>query len=94
MAATTNAYPVDNTRQDSFYGETEKHEEEYVDRVADPSRIDRADMTYLGEDEEPELHLRTYIAISALFILNYVQLVALTGAPALVHSPSSRMGTA
>ena len=42
------------------------------------------DLSYTAEDEEPEIHARTYIALLALFFLNYVQLVALTGPPEVV----------
>ena len=41
-------------------------------------------------DEEPELHLRTYIALLAMFLQNLVQVFALQGAPAVV---SSRKGS-
>lgn len=36
-------------------------------------------------DEEPELHSRTYFAVLALFFLNFVQVYALTGPPAIVR---------
>ena len=35
-------------------------------------------------EEEPELHARTYLAVLALFFLNFVQVYALTGPPAIV----------
>lgn len=35
-------------------------------------------------EEEPELHSRTYLAVIALFFLNFVQVYALTGPPAIV----------
>lgn len=35
-------------------------------------------------EEEPELHARTYLAVMALFFLNFVQVYALTGPPAIV----------
>lgn len=33
------------------------------------------------EDAEPVLHARTYMALFALFLLNFVQVVALNGPP-------------
>lgn len=41
------------------------------------------DLTYSG-DVEPELHLQTWIAVAAMFMLNFVQVFALTGPPAVV----------
>ena len=35
-------------------------------------------------DEEPELHARTWLALAAMMLLNMVQVVALTGPPAVV----------
>lgn len=37
-------------------------------------------------EEEPELHARTYLAVLALFFLNFVQVYALTGPPAIVST--------
>ncbi|TID25717.1 putative siderophore iron transporter [Venturia nashicola] len=45
-----------------------------------PSR----DLIYENEDEEPELHARTYIALSAMFLLNFIQAFALTGPPTVL----------
>lgn len=39
-------------------------------------------------EEEPELHMRTYLAVLALFFLNFVQVYALTGPPAIVSKTS------
>ncbi len=35
-------------------------------------------------DEEPEIHLQTYIAVAAMLFLNYVQIIALQGPPVVV----------
>lgn len=40
-------------------------------------------LVYDGE-EEPEIHMRTWVALAAMFMLNYVQVVALQGPPAVV----------
>ena len=41
-------------------------------------------LEYDLDDEEPELHARTWIALAAMFLLNMVQIVALQGPPAVV----------
>ncbi|QDS73349.1 hypothetical protein FKW77_006804 [Venturia effusa] len=55
------------------------------------------DLTYDNEDEEPELHARTYIALAAMFLLNFIQAFALTGPPTVLsyigtdlHDPLSQ----
>lgn len=35
-------------------------------------------------DVEPKLHVRTYIALAAMVLLNYIQVLALQGPPAVV----------
>lgn len=53
--------------------------------------------SYDNEDEEPELHARTYIALAAMFLLNFIQAFALTGPPTVLsyigedlHDPLSQ----
>lgn len=46
-----------------------------------------ADLEYKDEDEQPVLHHRTYIALAALFLLNFTQVIALNGPPAVVSFP-------
>jgi hypothetical protein len=41
---------------------------------------------YDDNDEEPELHARTYFALAAMFFLNLVQVLALQGPPAVVRN--------
>ena len=43
------------------------------------------DVVYLDEEEEPELHARTYIALAAMFLLNYAMVIALQAPPAVVR---------
>lgn len=38
------------------------------------------------EEEEPELHARTFVAFGAMCLLNLVQIVALLGPPAVVSN--------
>jgi hypothetical protein len=41
-------------------------------------------LSYNDDEEEPEIHLRTWVALGAMWLLNYVQVVALQGPPAVV----------
>jgi hypothetical protein len=43
-----------------------------------------SNLNYGDEEEEPELHARTYFALAAMFLLNLVQVLALQGPPAVV----------
>lgn len=57
---------------------------------AEPKRMlsvvsdDMHNLVYVNEDEEPELHWRTYVALIALFMLNFAQLVALNSPTSIV----------
>lgn len=42
------------------------------------------DLIYENEDEEPELHARTYIALATMFLWNFIQAFALTGPPTVL----------
>lgn len=54
--------------------------EERVEEV----KQSETNITYNEVDEEPSIHVRTYIALAAMFMLNLVQLVALQGPPTFV----------
>ena len=41
-------------------------------------------LVYDNDELEPELHMRTYVALAAMFVLNYVGIVALQGPPSVV----------
>lgn len=43
-----------------------------------------SNLAYSQDDEEPELHARTYFAVAAMFVLNMVQVLALQGPPTVV----------
>lgn len=43
-----------------------------------------SNLAYSQDDEEPELHARTYFAVAAMFFLNMVQVLALQGPPTVV----------
>ncbi|GAB1742854.1 hypothetical protein NU219Hw_g8561t1 [Hortaea werneckii] len=44
------------------------------------------DLVYDNADEEPELHFRTHIAITAMFLLNLTQVFALQGPPVVLSA--------
>ncbi len=47
-------------------------------------------LEYREDDQEPEIHIRTWLAVAAMTILNFVALVALTGPPTMVCPSISR----
>lgn len=55
-------------------------EEKHIERVPTSD----TNLVYDDQDEEPELHARTYFALAAMFLLNLVQVFALQGPPAVV----------
>lgn len=61
----------------------DKSHEETVHTEKAPSPV--SNYNYNQEEEEPELHARTYFALSAMFLLNLVQVLALQGPPAVVR---------
>ena len=59
-----------------------KSEPKQEDAIAHASQLN---LTYAIDDVEPDLHFRTYLAVFALFFLNFVQVFALTGPPVVVR---------
>lgn len=53
----------------------------------------KGDLTYDNEEEEPQFHWRTVVACVAMFMLNFVQVVALEGPPAVVSLKCCIMAT-
>ena len=43
-------------------------------------------LVYDDVDEEPVVHLRTWIALASMFLMNFVQTFALQGPPSVVSS--------
>jgi MFS family permease len=58
-----------------------------VDENVEHVETEDGNLVYNDVDEEPELHVRTYVALIALFLLNFVQVYALQGPPAVVRQP-------
>lgn len=46
--------------------------------------IIEGNLVYDNDEVEPEVHARTYIAVLAMALLNFVQVVALQGPPTVV----------
>lgn len=51
--------------------------------------VTEGNLVYDDVEEEPELHMRTYIALASMFLLNLVQVFALQGPPVVVRSFTS-----
>ncbi len=49
--------------------------------------MEDANLVYEVEDTEPEIHIRTWIAVAAMLFLNFVQVIALQGPPVVVSQP-------
>lgn len=60
----------------------ELQEVEHVDQRND------GNLLFEEEEVEPELHARTWIALAAMHLLVFTQVLALQGPPAVVRSPS------
>lgn len=68
----------------SLLSEKSPVEEQHLEHVATSS----VNLEYNDDEEEPEIHARTYVALAAMFILNLVQVIALQGPPAVVRFDS------
>jgi hypothetical protein len=49
-----------------------------------PTRPPMENLVYDDVDEEPVIHLRTWIALASMFVMNFVQTFALQGPPSVV----------
>jgi hypothetical protein len=67
-------------------GSGEKHAVQYYEHAVDA----HGNLVYENLEEEPELHVRTYLALASMFLLNLVQVFALQGPPAVVCPSSQR----
>ena len=75
---------AERNKQDvSQYGEKQHSSIEQHEHALDS----HGNLVYENSEEEPELHARTYLALASMFLLNYVQVVALQGPPAVVRNP-------
>ncbi|OAQ78164.1 siderophore iron transporter [Purpureocillium lilacinum] len=65
-------------------GQTAHHEDTVDDEKSQPAS--ESNLVYSNAEEEPEIHLRTYIALAAMLMLNYVQIIALQGPPVVLEN--------
>jgi hypothetical protein len=81
MAELKNQEHVDATTQDY------KHESQAVEDFEKHSGPPENNLVYDNADEEPVVHLRTWIALASMFLMNFVQTLALQGPPSVVSTP-------
>jgi hypothetical protein len=73
---------------DSVHAHTPVHEKNLEEvKHLEQTETASGNLVYDDNDEEPELHARTYFALLAMFFLNLVQVFALQGPPAVVSNP-------
>ncbi|KIW18439.1 hypothetical protein PV08_02727 [Exophiala spinifera] len=65
----------------NIIGKEQTQEEVHVENVATDYDLN---LHYDEVDEEPELHMRTYIAIAAIWLMNLAQTIAIQGPPAVI----------
>lgn len=46
--------------------------------------LEETNLSYHDIEQEPKIHTRTYFAVAAMLLLNYVQIIALQGPPLVV----------
>jgi hypothetical protein len=90
--------PEKVNENDVVYNEQMGEENMKLDSVLSQEQVGGANMksesvsshntnlVYDNDEEEPELHAKTYIALAAMFLLNFVQVLALQGPPAVVSA--------
>ena len=66
-----------------------KPEKKYLENVTTNGTNDDLNFHYEEVDEEPKLHMRTWIAIAAVCVMNLVQTIAVQGPPAVVRAQNS-----
>ena len=84
--AAQNKSPQIAAGEDAKALDSEKHLE-HVDVV-------QGDLAYEDAEHEPELHMRTWIALAAMCLLNYNVVFALLSPPAVVSDSPSDLNTA
>jgi hypothetical protein len=74
--------PVHEKTMDGSFEEVEHNKKpEHSERVPTPT----GNLVYDQNDEEPEIQARTFFALAAMFLLNFIQVVSLQGPPAVVR---------
>ncbi|KAK9435055.1 siderophore iron transporter [Metarhizium brunneum] len=69
--------------------ETPRQEDGLNEKSNSSSQVN---LVYSDASQEPEIHLRTYIAVVAMLLLNYVQIIALQGPPLVANNMGKSLG--
>lgn len=72
------------TAQGSIHSETPEKQSSEAQHMEKSVPVQNP--VYDEVDEEPEIHMRTWIALASMFLLNLVQVFALQGPPAVVST--------
>ena len=51
------------------------------EKIIQTAMVDGTNPVYEEEDIEPEVHIRTWVAVAAMLFLNFVQVISLQGPP-------------
>lgn len=81
MATTTSKAAVDDIVE---HADSTDATSDILEKSDYKSPSGEANLVYADIDKEPELHARTWIAIAAMCFLNFVQIIALQGPPAVL----------
>ena len=80
----------DMEKQPSAEAVADQNEVVGSQRVLDETKLSSTEiegnLTYEDDDQEPKIHFRTWTAVAAMFLLNFVQVIALQGPPVVVSS--------
>ena len=79
------AIQMSNTEQKLDVSEKSTHVED-----GDPDSSLPGNLVYVQEDEEPEIHIRTWVAYGSMLLLIFCQNMCLQGPPSVVSSNLSQ----
>lgn len=82
MAANTK--PPSPLVGEEHFGVEQKEEDFVITKEVETIVTHEQNLHYDNPDEEPEIHLRTYVAVFSTIFLNFTMNVALAGPPAAV----------
>lgn len=71
--------------------ETSQHDRSHEADLEKVASISSGNLVYNDVDEEPAIHLRTWIALASMFLMNFVQTFALQGPPSVVSTNAASL---
>ena len=85
LQQTRMAEEITAAKMQAFGIEEQPRDQESISKH-EPSETEEVEgnLIYNNAEEEPELHLRTWIAVSSMILLNFIQVFALQGPPVVV----------